>query len=137
MLVPHDITGWLAALASSLPIAGFLAGEAHAAKLFESPQRAAAAMLVQPEELQKELEQPRLRILDARGQSEYAKGHLPGAIRVDVKRWQQLGGREGGFHDAQAWGKEVGRLGIAADSQIVVYGSQLPTRAIIGAAKWA
>ena len=126
----HRVVAWLSTAAFSLLIGGFVAGEASAAKPFESSQRAAAAaMLVQPDELQKELAQPGLRILDTRTQSEYAKGHIPGAVRVDLKRWQQLGGREGGFHDAQAWGKEVGQLGTSRDSQIVVYGSQLPETA--------
>ena len=59
-------------------------------------------MLVQPEELHKDLTQPGLRILDTRPQPEYAKGHIPGAVRVDVKNWQHLGSKEGGFHDAKA-----------------------------------
>jgi thiosulfate/3-mercaptopyruvate sulfurtransferase len=88
-------------------------------------------MLIEPEDLQGELKKTRLRILDTRPQSEYAKGHIPGAVRVDGKRWQQLGSKEGGFRDATAWGKEVGRLGIRADSDVVVYGSNLPDTARI------
>jgi ubiquinone/menaquinone biosynthesis C-methylase UbiE len=48
-------------------------------------------MLIEPEEPQKNLKQLGLRILDTRPQSEYAKGHLPGAVRVEVKTWQQSG----------------------------------------------
>jgi thiosulfate/3-mercaptopyruvate sulfurtransferase len=88
-------------------------------------------MLVQPEELQKKLKQPGLRILDTRPQPEYAKDHIPGAVRVDVKSWQLLGSKDGGFHDAKAWGKEVGQLAISPDSQVVVYGSNLPDTARI------
>ena len=80
-------------------------------------------MLIQPEDLQKELKRPALRLLDTRPQAEYAKGHIPGAVRVEVKSWQDLGKKEGGLHDAKAWGENVGNLGIAADSQVVVYGS--------------
>jgi len=86
-------------------------------------------MLVEPEQLQKNLQQTGLRILDARPQSAYAKGHIPGAVRVDVKSWQQLGQKVDGFHDAKAWGREVGRLGITFDSPVVVYGSNLPDTA--------
>jgi thiosulfate/3-mercaptopyruvate sulfurtransferase len=82
-------------------------------------------MLIKPDELQDALGHPGLRILDTRPRVEYDKGHLPGAVPVEVKRWQQLGQREGGFHDAQAWAKEVGRLGIGRDSRVVVYGSSL------------
>lgn len=88
-------------------------------------------MLIEPEELRKKLEQPGLRILDTRPQSEYVKGHIPGAVRVDVKTWQQLGSKDGGFHDAKAWGKEVGQLGISDGSQVVVHGSNLPDTARI------
>lgn len=80
-------------------------------------------MLIEPGELQKKLNQPGLRILDTRAQVEYAKGHVPGAVWVDVKGWQDLGKKESGFHDAKAWGENVGHLGIKPDSPIVVYGS--------------
>ena len=88
-------------------------------------------MLIEPGELQKKLNQPGLRILDARPPADYAKGHLPGAVRVDVKTWQELGKKEGGFHDAKTWGDTVGQLGIGHDSQVVVYGSNLPDTARI------
>jgi thiosulfate/3-mercaptopyruvate sulfurtransferase len=50
---------------------------------------------------------------------------------VEVKAWQQLGKKEGGFHDAKAWGEQVGRLGIGHDSRVVVYGASLPDTARI------
>jgi thiosulfate/3-mercaptopyruvate sulfurtransferase len=86
-------------------------------------------MLIEPAQLQKELNKPGLSILDSRRQADYARSHIPGAVRVDVKSWQQLGSREGGFHDAKAWSKEVGRLGIGSDNPVVVYGSSLPDTA--------
>jgi 3-mercaptopyruvate sulfurtransferase SseA/ubiquinone/menaquinone biosynthesis C-methylase UbiE len=88
-------------------------------------------MLIEPGELQKELKQPKLRLLDTRPQAEYAKGHIPGALRVDVKSWQQWGSKEGSLADAKVWGKEVGQLGIGSDSHVVVYGSSLPDTARI------
>jgi 3-mercaptopyruvate sulfurtransferase SseA/phospholipid N-methyltransferase len=88
-------------------------------------------MLMEPEQLQKDLRRPGLRILDTRPKPEYDKGHIPGAVRVDVKSWQQLGSKEGGFHDATAWGRAIGQLGIGRDSQVVVYGSSLPDTARI------
>jgi thiosulfate/3-mercaptopyruvate sulfurtransferase len=83
-------------------------------------------MLIEPAELQKELNQPGLRILDTRPQPDYAKRHIPRAVRVNVKTWQQIGSKEGGFHDAKAWGKEVSELGINPGSRVVAYGSSLP-----------
>jgi thiosulfate/3-mercaptopyruvate sulfurtransferase len=88
-------------------------------------------MLIEPGELQKKLNQPGLRILDTRPQGEYAKGHIPGAVWVNVTSWQDLGRKEGGFHDAKAWGATVGPLGISQDSQVVVYGSNLTDTARI------
>jgi thiosulfate/3-mercaptopyruvate sulfurtransferase len=88
-------------------------------------------MLVQPEELQRNLNQPGLRILDTRAEPDYLKAHIPGAVRVNVEDWQQLGAKEGGLHDAKAWGKKACQLGIQLDSQVVVYGSKLPDTARI------
>ena len=88
-------------------------------------------MLIQPEQLQKDLKRPGLRLLDTRPQADYAKGHIPGAIRVDVKSWQELGKKDGGFHDAHAWGQKVGQLGLNHDSPVVVYGSSLTDTARI------
>lgn len=88
-------------------------------------------MLIEPSELQKEPNRQEIRILDARPQGEYAKCHIPGAAWVDVKSWQELGRKEGGLHDANAWGEAVGRLGIRPDARVVVYGSSLPDTARI------
>jgi thiosulfate/3-mercaptopyruvate sulfurtransferase len=52
-------------------------------------------------------------------------------VAVDVKSWQDLGKKEGGFHDAKAWGEKVSQLGISHDSQVVVYGTNLPDTARI------
>jgi thiosulfate/3-mercaptopyruvate sulfurtransferase len=83
------------------------------------------AMLIEPGDLKKQLNQPGLRILDTRPQADYARGHIPGAVRVDVKAWQELGKKPGGFHDATAWGEKVGQLGIGPASHVVVYGATL------------
>lgn len=84
-----------------------------------------SAMLIEPGDLQKKLNQHGLRILDARPQAEYAQGHVPGAVTVDAKSWQEQGKKAGGFHDAKAWGEKVGQLGIGRDTPVVVYGSNL------------
>jgi thiosulfate/3-mercaptopyruvate sulfurtransferase len=44
---------------------------------------------------------------------------------VDARSWQALGKKDGGFHDAKAWGEKVGALGIGHESQVIVYGSSL------------
>jgi thiosulfate/3-mercaptopyruvate sulfurtransferase len=52
-------------------------------------------------------------------------------VPVNVKSWQDQGKKEGGFHDAKAWGEKVGELGITHDSHVVVYGSNLTDTARI------
>jgi thiosulfate/3-mercaptopyruvate sulfurtransferase len=112
------LAGWNS-LAPSGRVAAAADNERSGAKLEPN------TMLIGPEELQTRLREPGLRILDTRPRTEYAKGHIPGALPVDVKGWQDLGKKEGGFHDAKTWGDKVGRLGIGHDSRIVVYGSNL------------
>jgi thiosulfate/3-mercaptopyruvate sulfurtransferase len=82
-------------------------------------------MLIDPAELQGRLGQPQLRVLDTRAREQYLQGHVPGALHVDVRDWQQLALTDGGLHDAAAWAQRVGALGIADDCTIVVYGSSL------------
>ena len=61
-------------------------------------------MLIQPEDRRKDLGRAGLRVLDTRSQADYDRGHIPGAVRVDTKSWAELGKKDGGFHDARAWG---------------------------------
>jgi 3-mercaptopyruvate sulfurtransferase SseA/predicted methyltransferase len=101
--------------------------------VFEKVQatKESKSMLIQPEELEKRLRQGELRLVDTRAETDYARGHIPGAVRVDVKSWAELGKKDGGFHDARAWGEKVGQLGLRPDSQVVVYGSSLTDTARI------
>jgi len=87
------------------------------------------AMLTEPADLEKQLKEPGLRILDSRRKDDYAKGHIPGAVWVDLAAWQKLGKADGGLHNAGAWGEQVGRLGISGQTRVVVYGGPLPDTA--------
>jgi thiosulfate/3-mercaptopyruvate sulfurtransferase len=88
-------------------------------------------MLIEPIVLEEKLAQPELQVLDTRPQTEFAKNHIPGAVHVDGKKWQELGKKDGGFRDADAWAALVGELGIGNDTHVVVYGSSLPDTARI------
>lgn len=92
---------------------------------------AASHILIEATQLEKKLQEPGWRILDTRPDDEYAKGHIPGAVRVDVKTWQGQGKKQDGFRDAKAWAELVGKLGIRRDSHVVVYGSSLTDTARI------
>jgi thiosulfate/3-mercaptopyruvate sulfurtransferase len=102
-----------------------LCGQANA------PTQASSPILVDVSQLRSMQEDARTRILDARSQDEYAKGHIAGAVWVDVSSWQELGKSQGGFHDVDAWRDKVNELGINNDSQVVVYGNRLPDAARI------
>lgn len=88
-------------------------------------------ILVEPAQLQKKLNDSDLRILDVRSPKEYSKGHILGAMRVDVGSWKTLATASGGLHDAKGWTGKLGALGITSKSQVVVYGGRLTDSARI------
>ncbi len=91
----------------------------------------AASILVEPDQLEKQLNDKNLRVLDVRSQNEYAKGHIPGAIRVDVGDWKNLATADNGLHGAKAWTEKVSPLGLSNGMHVVVYGSRLSDTARI------
>lgn len=85
-------------------------------------------LLVTPADLQERRGEARLRVLDVRSQQEYAAGHIPGAIRVDVGVWKDLALSEDGLTSANVWSQQVGLLGIDNETNVVVSGGN-PTNA--------
>ena len=90
-----------------------------------------SSILVEPDQLQKQLNDPNLRILDVRSAAEYRRGHIPGAARVDVGNWKTLATSDRGLHDARGWAAKLGRLGITSKTHVVVYGGRLTDTARI------
>ena len=90
-----------------------------------------ASILVEPDQLQKQLNDPNLRILDVRSAVEYSKGHIPGAVRVDVGDWKTLAIADGGLHDVKGWAEKLAPLGITSKSHVVVHGGRLTDAARI------
>ena len=88
-------------------------------------------MLVEPAQLQKKLDHPTLRILDVRSMEKYSKGHIPGAVRVDVGDWKTLAIADGGLHDVKGWAEKLAPLGITSKSHVVVHGGRLTDAARI------
>jgi len=88
-------------------------------------------MLVQADELRAAIDRSDLRLIDTRAADDFAKGHIPGAVRVETKDWQKLATRDGGLQDGAAWAELVGRLGVTADTRVVVYGAGLTDTARI------
>ena len=72
----------------------------------------------------------KLVLIDARGEEDYNKGHIDGAINVI---WQALANVEGKsgdkdwgnfFQDAEKLSETLSNFGIANDSKVVVYGNK-------------
>ena len=89
------------------------------------------SILVEPDQLEKKLNDKNIRILDVRSQNEYAKGHIPGALRVDVGDWKNLATADNGLHDAKGWAAKLAPLAITSKTHVVVYGGRLTDTARI------
>lgn len=65
-------------------------------------------------------------LLDAREKPEdFAAGHLPGALHVPAKAWrEERGGVPDELLEPAALAAAVGRLGIDADTEVVLYGDE-------------
>jgi thiosulfate/3-mercaptopyruvate sulfurtransferase len=78
-------------------------------------------LLLEPLQLTKPDVAERFIVLDARERPKYEKGHIPNARWVD-HAWAR------GFHDGREvkeWSGKIGKLGLDADSRIVVYDDNL------------
>jgi len=80
-----------------------------------------SARLVTFDALQHRIGEPDLRLLDARPQGEYDKGHIPGAIRVDAKAVEKMAAKPGALTDRAAWEAWIAPLGIGPDTRVLVY----------------
>ena len=83
--------------------------------------------------LQAHLDDPRLRLIDARPVGEYAKGHLPGATSVDFLALRTENTDPAGVEDWQD--RQLAALraaGVNADSLVVVYDEQSLSNAARG-----
>ena len=88
-------------------------------------------MLIESVQLLEKLDSQRVRIVDVRPAAEYAEGHVPGAVHVEVDDWKSLAVSDRGLHDTEAWGKRLGALGIDSGTHVVVYGSRVSNSARI------
>ncbi|HMB08887.1 MAG TPA: sulfurtransferase [Isosphaeraceae bacterium] len=79
------------------------------------------ALLVSFDELQGRLDDPNLRLLDARPRADYERAHIPGAVRVDAKAAEALASRPGGLTDRGAWQAWVAPLGIGPKTEVLIY----------------
>ena len=80
-----------------------------------------SVQLVTFDDLQRRIGEPHLRLLDARPQGEYDKGHIPGAVRVDAKAVEKMAAKPGSLTDRAAWEAWIAPLGIGPDTEVLVY----------------
>jgi thiosulfate/3-mercaptopyruvate sulfurtransferase len=92
-----------------------------AAAVAVPPAEAPRALLVAFDELQKRLDDPTLRLLDARPKADYDRGHLPGAVWVDPAAVESMAAKPGALGDRELWSKWIATLGIGPDSTVLVY----------------
>jgi thiosulfate/3-mercaptopyruvate sulfurtransferase len=79
--------------------------------------------LITQEKLQERLKDPKVRLLDARPRAEYDQGHIPGAVWVDTRAFQELSRAES-IRDETAWARALAPLGISDETHVVfVYDS--------------
>ena len=65
---------------------------------------------------------PHLHVIDVRSQADYEAGHWPGAVFLDIKRWESLAkSPESSLHHAKAWEPAIGTLGIDGAQEVLVY----------------
>jgi thiosulfate/3-mercaptopyruvate sulfurtransferase len=92
-------------------------------------------MLVTVEELRDRSPDANLRILDVRSPNDYAAGHIPNAVSMDLAAWKELALSPGGLNNADAWAERVGALGIGQDSDVVIYAAR-PTNVALLDGGW-
>ena len=108
-------------LAAALTLVGLslLAGVATAraeAALISTPDP-----VVEPEALASQLRDHKdVRLLDVRKAEEFAKGHVVGAVNVDIDSWFKAA-KASGPTDTAGWAERLGALGIGPETRVLVY----------------
>ena len=80
-----------------------------------------AAQLLTFDELTQRLKDPTLRLLDCQPRADYEKGHIPGAVWVDVKAMEAHAAMPGGLEDRKFWEAQFAKLSIDSKSAVFVY----------------
>lgn len=84
-------------------------------------------LLLEATDLKKQPE--RFRVLDARTRAAYQAAHIPGAVWVSHLEWGQQFNRS---VDAKTWSDRLGKLGLDAETPVVVYGDAIsPDAALV------
>jgi thiosulfate/3-mercaptopyruvate sulfurtransferase len=79
------------------------------------------AWLVGFDTLQDRLDDPTLRLIDARPRAEYEKSHIPGAVWVDAHALEKMAAQPGALTDKALWEEWIAPLGIGPETEVLVY----------------
>jgi thiosulfate/3-mercaptopyruvate sulfurtransferase len=101
--------GRVTALVVALTLAGSVGGAEGASRLATF------------DEVQKRIDSPGVRLLDARSRADYDRGHAPGALWVDARAAQTLAARAGGLTDRAAWEAWIAPMGIDSKSEVWIF----------------
>src|SRR5688572_25696958 len=78
-------------------------------------------LLADTEWLAGQLENPAIRIVDARGEKEYAESHIAGAVHLDGFGSGVPRAANGDMGSPEDWASRIGGLGIGNEHTVVVY----------------
>lgn len=79
-------------------------------------------LLIEPEELAGHLQEPGIRVLDARGAGRYSAGHVPNAVNLPVARLDDPSSPiRSALLPAERFSTLLGNLGVGNDNLVVVY----------------
>jgi thiosulfate/3-mercaptopyruvate sulfurtransferase len=120
-----------AGMRMTICLVGILAGCGRESTPSPFRMPASRSMLLHGPELQQILGDEALRILDVRPEEDFLRGHVPGAVCVDVNAWEAQSLQTGGLDDTAYWASAVGGLGIDTTTRVAVYGDRgdLPSAA--------
>ena len=79
------------------------------------------AILVSLNAVEKKLGDPSLRLIDVRPRADYDRGHIPGALWVNAADVASIAAKPGALHDAKAWEPFTAKLGLNADSEVLIH----------------
>jgi len=82
----------------------------------------AATGFISAEDLNSILKQKNLILVDVGSRTDFDKGHIPKAIRSEISSWRKPVALHQQMRSSSDIQKEMQRLGINADSQVVIYG---------------
>jgi thiosulfate/3-mercaptopyruvate sulfurtransferase len=78
-------------------------------------------LLADTEWLAGQLDNPRIRIVDARGEKDYVEGHITGAVHLDGFGSGIPRAENGDMGSPEEWATRIGGLGISNEHTVVVY----------------